>query len=68
MVPGALPCRSSWLFDVTIASAMSGLVSDTRMMGVPISSTVDRPTTMSTGVAGVSITALAAVAAALAVG
>ena len=68
IVPGVLPCSSSWLFDVTIASAMSGLVSDTRMIGAPISSTVDRPVTICTGIAGVSITALAAAAAAFVVG
>jgi hypothetical protein len=30
MVPGILPLMSSWFDDVTTASAMSALVSDTR--------------------------------------
>jgi hypothetical protein len=67
-VPGVLPCNSNWLADVTIASAMSALVSETRVIGVPMSSTVERPATICTGIAGVSMTAFAAAAAAFALG
>ena len=49
MVPGILPLTSSWLVDVTIASAMSALVSDTREIGVPTSMTIERPTSSRTG-------------------
>jgi hypothetical protein len=68
MVPGVLPCSRSWVLDVTMASATSALVSDTRVMGAPMSSTSERPVTIRTGMAGVSITALAAAAAAFAFG
>ncbi len=34
MLPGSLPWTSSWLGDVTSASATSALVSDTRVIGV----------------------------------
>jgi hypothetical protein len=44
IVPGVLPLISSSLDEVTSASAMSALVSDTRAIGCPVSSTVDRPT------------------------
>src|SRR5947209_7049064 len=49
MVPGNLPLMSSWFADVTIASATSALVSDTREIGVPTSTTVERPTSRRTG-------------------
>ena len=42
---------SSWPGAVTIASATSGTVSETREIGAPIFSTVDRPTRRSTSVA-----------------
>jgi len=35
ILPGVLPLTSSWLAEVTTASAMSALVSDTRWMAVP---------------------------------
>ena len=44
MVPGALPLTSISFCDVTSTSAMSALVSDTRAIGVPTSTTVERPT------------------------
>src|SRR5262249_46860024 len=34
----------SWFAEVTIASATSGLVSDTRAIGAPMSTTAERPT------------------------
>src|SRR3954451_23024740 len=47
MEPGALPCTSSCCCDVTIASAMVGLLSDTRVMFAPTFTTADRPTSRS---------------------
>ena len=44
IVPGVLPLISSWFDDVTMASAMSALVSDTRAIGEPMSITIERPT------------------------
>ena len=44
MVPGILPLTRSWLADVTTASATSALVSDTRAIALPTSTTVERPT------------------------
>ena len=44
MVPGALPLSSSSFGEVTIASAMSELVSEMRLIAAPMSSTVERPT------------------------
>src|SRR6266545_1883757 len=43
IVPGLLPWISNWVGVVTSASAMSALVSDTRAIGDPTLSTVDRP-------------------------
>ena len=69
MVPGALPLSSSSLGEVTIASATSGLVSETRVMAAPTSRTVERPTITLTvrvawSLAGASAFAAAIVAAA----
>ena len=50
IVPGCLPCTSSCVGAVTIASAMSGTVSETRAIVVPTFSTVDRPTIRSMSV------------------
>ena len=50
IVPGCLPWMSSWVGAVTIASAMSGTVSDTRAIGEPTLSTVERPTSRSISV------------------
>src|SRR6476659_3900724 len=47
MEPGALPCTSSCCCEVTIASAMVGLLSDTRVMFAPTFTTADRPTSRS---------------------
>ena len=65
MVPGCLPWMSSWVGAVTIASAMSGTVSETRAIGAPTFSTVERPTSRSTSV-GASIMAAGAAAGAAA--
>jgi hypothetical protein len=51
IVPGALPLTSSWLDEVTSASATSALVSETRVIGRSTSSTTERPTSSVTGVA-----------------
>ena len=51
IVPGAFPCSSSCNGEVTIASAMLGVVSDTRVMGCPTEMTVDRPTSSCTSLA-----------------
>src|SRR5438445_6153659 len=59
IVPGILPLRSSWFGDVTIASAMSALVSDTRAIGLPMSITVERPTRSRTALASGSAAAAA---------
>ena len=48
IAPGTLPWTSSWLGEVTSASAMSALVSDTRAIGEPTSTSVDRPTSSRT--------------------
>jgi len=45
---------SNWVGAVTIASAMSGTVSDTRAMGDPTLRIVDRPTSRSISVGTVS--------------
>src|SRR5678815_4037618 len=63
MAPGVLPLTRSCFCEVTNASATSGLVSDTRVIGVPTSSTVDCPTMISTVLAD-SIGAPSALAAA----
>ncbi len=47
-MPGCLPWMSSCAGPVTIASAMSGTVSDTRTICVPTFRIVDRPTSRST--------------------
>src|ERR1051325_1549484 len=67
IAPGVLPLTSSCLDEVTSASATSGLVSDTRVIGVPTSSTVDCPTMTSTVFAD-SIGAPSALAAGAAAG
>jgi len=54
MVPGILPLISNWFGDVTSASATSALVSDTRAIGVPTSSTVERPTSRRTALGSVA--------------
>src|SRR5688500_14885701 len=59
MGPAAVALSSSWLVDVTIASAMFVLVSDTRVIGVPTSSTADRPTSIVMGIASSSVSAAA---------
>src|SRR5687768_14518465 len=66
MVPGILPLISSWLGDVTSASATSALVSDTRAIGVPTSSTVERPTSRRTELGSASTAATAVLGAATA--
>ena len=48
MVPGVLPLTSSSFGDVTSASATSALVSDTRAIGLPTSTIVERPTSSRT--------------------
>ena len=48
MAPGPLPWTSSWLGEVTSASAMSALVSETRAIGLPTSMSVERPTSRRT--------------------
>ena len=60
IVPGVLPLTSSWLVEVTSASAMSALVSETREIGVPTSITVERPTRSETGMASDTADAAAA--------
>ena len=59
-MPGALPCTSTWLVEVTNASAMSGVDSATRVIGRSTLNTVDRPT--SSSIIRVELTALAAAA------
>src|ERR1041385_7110534 len=54
IAPGVLPFSNSCFDDVTSASATSELVSDTRVIGAPISSTVDWPTTSSMELVGVT--------------
>src|SRR5229473_1399093 len=44
IVPGIFPLIRSWLGAVTRASATSALVSETRVIVVPTSSTIERPT------------------------
>src|SRR5207249_1368153 len=48
IVPGILPLISSWLADVTTASATSALVRDTREIALPTSTIVERPTSSRT--------------------
>ena len=48
MVPGVLPLTSSWLADVTTASATSALVKDTREIALPTSTIAERPTSSRT--------------------
>ena len=50
IVPGALPWIRSCPGEVTIASATSGLVSETRVIGWPTVSSVERPTSSATSV------------------
>jgi hypothetical protein len=44
IVPGVLPCTSTSYGEVTIASAMSGVDSETRVIGRSMWITVERPT------------------------
>jgi hypothetical protein len=62
IVPGALPCTSSCCCDVTMASATSGLVSDTRVMPAATLNTAERPTRMLTSLVSASPGAGAAAA------
>ena len=56
IVPGGLPWMSSCPGPVTIASAMSGTVSDTRVIAAPTLRMADRPTSRSISV-GISAAA-----------
>src|ERR1700674_1396037 len=63
MVPGVLPCTSSSYGVVTIASAMSDVESDTRVIGRSVRMMADRPTSRSSCLTDPSPTALSALAA-----
>ena len=65
MVPGILPLTSSWLGEVTSASAMSALVSDTRAIDAPVSTIAERPTSTRRACASTSAGAASALLAAI---